>query len=77
MLNICEMNGVRRYDSDTEGVELWLNEATGRLVLCAIHDGVCRVEIDLWDIVGWLQTGINDGPLESSGTYLKRHKPRD
>lgn len=53
---IADMIGVRSYGNEPE-VELWLNER-GRLVVVAYNEaGCCGTEVDLWDILDWVQTG--------------------
>ena len=57
MPKICEMENVRGGERDFP-VELWRDDDTGRLVITAYNEaGFNCVEIDLWDLVDWLQNG--------------------
>ena len=54
---ICEMNGVRSYGNGDDPIELWLNDS-GRLVVVAYNEaGYCGTEVDLYDLIEWLQVG--------------------
>lgn len=60
MGKICDVIGVRADGP----AELWRNDESGRLVVRIITEcGYARVEIDLFDLVGWLRTGPMDGSL--------------
>jgi hypothetical protein len=53
---ITEMMGVR--SDDAHPVELWRDQQSGRLVVRAYNDaGYSYTEIDLWDLIHWLQSG--------------------
>lgn len=53
---VADMVGVRAYGNEP-GVELWLNE-NGRLVIVAYNEaGHCATQVDLWDILDWVQDG--------------------
>ena len=53
---ITDMVGVRSYGNEPQ-VELWLNEQK-RLVIVAYNEaGYAATEVDLWDILDWLQAG--------------------
>jgi hypothetical protein len=69
------MKGVREL---TEGypVELWRNEESGRVVVRAKNEGGFNVvEIDLWDLIGWLTNGPQHGVLDN-GTSDGRDSAR-
>lgn len=64
---IADIVGVRAHGNEPE-VELWRNEM-GRLVVVAYNEGGhCAAQVDLWDIIGWLQAGpgrelvLDNGP---------------
>lgn len=64
MTLISKMDGVREY---AEGfpVELVWNDELGRAVIVGINqDGYDGVEIDLLDLVQWLQNGKTRKPAE-------------
>jgi hypothetical protein len=53
---ICDMVGVREY-GEGDVVQLW-QRASGRLVIVATNEaGICGTEVDLYDLVDWLQAG--------------------
>ena len=65
---LCEMTGVRSYDNGDDPVELWLHE-NGRLVIVAYNEaGYCGTEVDLYDLVDWLQAGPEPGSGVGSWT---------
>jgi hypothetical protein len=54
---ICDMHGVRSYDNGDDPVELWLHDS-GRLVIVASNEaGYCGTNVDLYDLLDWLQSG--------------------
>jgi hypothetical protein len=57
---LCDMQGVREYqEGDT--VQLWRVGESGRLVVRAYNEcGNRVVDIDLWDILDWLQAGPHE-----------------
>src|SRR6476661_5571493 len=65
-VKICDMAGVREH---AEGltVELWRIGESGRLVIRAYNEcGNNITEVDLWDLMDWLQTGFGKTLLEAS-----------
>ena len=61
---IAELVGVREYqESDT--VELW-RHSNGRAVIRAYNEcGNNYTEVDLWDLIKWLQSGVVERALTS------------
>ena len=63
MPKICEMKGVRQY-GNSDPVELWRDDESGRLVIKAFNEGgYSCTDVDLWDLINWLQTGSRNGAL--------------
>ena len=68
MGKICTMEGVREY-AGSDAVELWRNDENGQLVVRAYNEGgYSGVEIDLLDLVHWLQSGPLDHLVLDDGT---------
>lgn len=64
------MSGVR--SDDELPVELWRCDRSGRLVVRAYNEAGCSyTEVDLWDLVGWLQAG-HQGFLVASNDTIGR-----
>lgn len=56
MSKICDMNGVRGGEQGFP-VELWRDDKTGRLLIVAFNEaGYSGVEIELLDVVSWLNS---------------------
>jgi hypothetical protein len=54
MPKLCDMFSVREY-SEGDIVELWRDDATGRLVIRAYNESGNRcTKVDLFDVVDWL-----------------------
>ncbi len=69
LTKICVMDGVRTYGNGDGPVELWFNPADGRMVVVAYNEGgACGTEVDLYDIVEWLQRGPRDRVLLDHGS---------
>lgn len=57
MPKICEMTGVRELNEGLP-VELWRDDATGRLVLRAYNECGCNAtDVDLGGLLSWLSVG--------------------
>ena len=76
---IAVMDGVREYSDGLFPVELWRNAKTGRLVIRAYNErGNNITEVDLWDLLDWLQTGqpqwllADSASRKSDGFHIKR-----
>ena len=66
-IKIAVLNGVREYGEGLP-VEIWLDGETGRLVLSAYNQcGDGFVNIDISDLISWLQTGRVDSGALSNG----------
>lgn len=79
MIKICDMVGVRGGE-DGFPVELWRDGQTGRLLLTAYCEaGHNCVEIDLWDVLKWLESGpvigetYSDSRISSFGIGVPRN----
>lgn len=78
MPKVCDM-GVREGGAG-DTVQLWHDDETGCLVIKAFNEGGFNcTDVDLWDLVRWLQAGSYEGLLgantrtESTGTNLRGH----
>ena len=77
---LAVMDGVRADDPEYP-VELRRGDETGRLVIRAYNEaGYSYTEIDLWDLLAWLQSGAGkelvsfDGALSgATGDHSSRH----
>ena len=70
---ICALDGVRQYGDDGPP-ELWLNE-DGRMVVVAFNEGGhCATQLDLYDLVEWVQSGPGDRTLLDNGSGVARTK---
>jgi hypothetical protein len=68
MPHVCDMEGVRSYTNGPEPVELWRNKDNGRLVIVTYNEGgECGVEIDLLDLLKWLQSGSGKSVVLDNG----------
>jgi hypothetical protein len=80
MPKICEIIGVREH-VERSPVELWRNDKTGRLVVVALNEGGCSgTEVDLLDLIDWLQAGPGRGMVLADDTSSNRdnlHPARD
>lgn len=64
MPKICEMAGVREY-AEGDPVELWRDDASGRLVIRARNEcGNNSTYVDLLDLLDWVAAGTAKRLLE-------------
>lgn len=64
---LAVMGGVR--SDDDHPVELWRDGESGRLMVRAYNEaGYSYTEIDLWDLIGWLQSGQGKELVPSDAT---------
>lgn len=78
MSRICEMVGVREHTEKFPG-QLWRHE-NGRLVVIARNEaGYNSTEVDLLDLIAWLQNGNcpEDLPNGRTGFAVEFHAERD
>ena len=79
MPKLCEMQGVRSDEAD-HPVELWRDDHSGRLMVRAYNEaGYSYTEIDLWDLIAWLERGpggelISGDISRAIGVHPKGHR---
>jgi hypothetical protein len=79
-VKVCDLDGVREYQEGLT-LELWRTDKSHRLVVRIYNEcGNRYVDIDLWDLIGWLQVGPGARLLEnqtvvtSDGTDPSRNR---
>jgi hypothetical protein len=73
MPKICDMVGVREY-GESDPVELWRNDENGRLVIRVRNEGgYSFTDVDLWDIIKWIQAGPGTGVVLVDGPSSDRN----
>jgi hypothetical protein len=79
-IKICTIEGVRNHNSGGEPVELWRLK-NGRVVVRAFNEGgFSGTDVDLFDLIGWLQAGPGKGMVldHGEGAISPRNSvPRD
>jgi hypothetical protein len=72
MPKICDMVGVREY-GEGDPVELWRNDENGCLVIRAYNEGgYGTIEVDLFDLINWVQIGPGTGMVLVDGQNTHR-----